>query len=500
MNLRKSSISYFTKTKFLLLASIVGLSGCGSSDDDNDKTGYIKFYNASKNSPAVFLTVDEDLNSNDSDDFENTYSAVEYGIATSDKSVPTGKQFYELAWQDDDSKDRDDLELIAEGQVKIKNEAVQLIVLTGDILQPETTLFDIPVIDEEDDDDNDLFNFRVLNVHPNAKSVELHYSKSNETFNEAKPIVQLALKELSDNQKFDQDDYTFYITEAGETDVLFTSEEMSFDYPSQYILVIRENSGAGNLPYILDRVSTSSTTEHQDFNASAKFKVFNGVTEHELIPSYQSSFDLYVGGVDDSADVAALKAGEFSKYLALSKGDYGIDITATNEQEPLLKNHLLTMPENAIRTVFFYLKEEAVDEDGDGDVDEDDDGEVDEYEVKINSIIIPNSQRESIYDHGITMVNLVDHDDFESVEIFFVRSDETIETAKYSSIVDYEESNSITLINNTYQVFAIATYSGSSTILHSTELTLNEESKELFMIIETDAESTSGYSLTVTQQ
>ena len=308
------------------------------------------------------------------------------------------------------------------------------------------------------------------------------------------------IKELSENKKLDQEDYTFYITKSGSTEVLFTSDELNFDYPSQYVMVIRENSGAGNSPYVLDRVASSSTTEYQDLNAEAKFQVFNGVLEHELISTYKSSFDLYVDGIDDSAEVSALNTGQFSEFLTLDKGDYGIDITAKGDKEPLLKNHLLTLPENTIKTVFFYLKEEDVDDDGDGDVDEDDDGKVDEVEVKINSIVVASKKRESIYDHGITMVNLVDDDDFERIEFFFVRSNETIETANYNKLVDYEDAKSIILVNNTYQVYAIATFDGSSTILNSTELTLDEDSNELFMIIQNEPESPTGYSLMITEQ
>ena len=120
MNLNKSSISCLAKSKLLLLASVVGLSGCSSDDDD---TGYIKLYNASKNAPAIFLTVDENPNSSDEDYFEVTFSGVEYGFATSDKSVPAGNQFYELAWQDEDNNNRDDLEIIDEDQIYIKSES-----------------------------------------------------------------------------------------------------------------------------------------------------------------------------------------------------------------------------------------------------------------------------------------------------------------------------------------------------------------------------------------
>jgi hypothetical protein len=52
------------------------LTGCSS--DSNQTTGYIKFYNASPNAPGVFLTVDENLDDDDDDEIEVTYSAIDY--------------------------------------------------------------------------------------------------------------------------------------------------------------------------------------------------------------------------------------------------------------------------------------------------------------------------------------------------------------------------------------------------------------------------------------
>ena len=46
------------------------------------------------------------------------------------------------------------------------------------------------------DDDNDLFNLRVLNMHPDSVGAELYMSKSDETFNEAESIEQLAYKRV----------------------------------------------------------------------------------------------------------------------------------------------------------------------------------------------------------------------------------------------------------------------------------------------------------------
>ena len=75
---------------------------------------------------------------------------------------------------------------------------------------------------------------------------------------------------------------------------------------------------------------------------------------------------------------------------------------------------------------------EVADWDGDGDVDEDGDGQVDEIEITLNSLVVDNSQAESIYTHQINVINLIDHDAFQNNL-----------TKKNNSISSYKSSISI---------------------------------------------------------
>ncbi|WP_286264008.1 hypothetical protein [Thalassotalea atypica] len=495
--------SAFIGTNLSVLALIsftLLLAGCGSSSDGDSGNGYLQFYNGSKNAPAVFLTIDENLNEDDEDEIEITYSAVEYGVATSAKEVADQHYYYELAWQNEDSNDREDLALISEGQLSVKKDVIQFIVLSEDIASPQVQIYEIDVIDDDIDEDEDLFNLRLLNLASDDAGVDVYMSKSNETFNEATLIGQFTNGQLSDNQKLDQDEYVVYITQAGSNEVLFQSGEIDYDYPSQYVLVVRESAAASTSPYAVDWVSTSSTVEYLDANSAANVRVYNAINRHDLLPHYQSEFDVHLNGVDDQAEITSLAMGALSETLVQPNGDYSVDLVASGTEERILKNHLLTLPEDANKTVFFYLKEDDVDHDNDGDVDEDGDGIVDEIEISVNSLVVDNSQRESIYDHNIAMINLVDSDDFSLVKFYFVRSDETIDSALYYKSVGYAQSLSLNLLNNTYQVFAIAQQNSSDIILSSFELTLNEESKELFLVIEGDELSATGYKITLAEQ
>jgi hypothetical protein len=189
-----------------------------------------------------------------------------------------------------------------------------------------------------------------------------------------------------------------------------------------------------------------------------------------------------------------------SQPIELAKGDYSVDLVVGDGNELLLKNHLLSLGENSHKTAFFYIDEVAVDDDGDGDVDEDGDGNIDEIKLNVHSLVVSNSSRTSIYDHEIKMVNLVDSTDFGTFTIYFVRSDETIESAFYKKAVSFANSELVYLKNNTYQVYVVAKDNSSEIILNAFELVLDEESKEQFMVVEVDDTAPTGYKVSLFDQ
>jgi hypothetical protein len=479
------------------------LLGCDSSDDDSSGEGYVKLYNLSKDSPSIYLTVDEDLSEDsdaDDDHFEHTYSGIVYGNAHSNLSLTNQDYDYQLAWQDDDSTATDDLSVIYEDSLDIAEDTIQMIVLSDSILSPQVMVHSIPVIDDDDDISDDLFNMRVLNMHSNQQAVDFYLSKENESFNEAVLVGQYSYQQLSDNQKLDQDDYIFYITTAGSDEVLFRSSSIAFAYSSQDIMVVRDNTGVGTSPYVLDRISDSTVVNYVEAEAEAQFSAYNAVANDDLLSNYQESFALHINGVDDSPAIASLPYGEVSDALTLASGDYSIDLTNIEGNTPLLSNHLLSLAENTNKTLFFYAEEEYVDGDGNGNIDENGDGIIDEIDINLFSLVVENSLLTSIYEHEIEIVNLIESDDFSQVSVFFVRQDESIDSAVHNRDVNYKNSGSIFLKNNSYQVFVVAQDNGSSIILNEFELILNEQSGEQFLILEVSENSPTGYKTTMLTQ
>lgn len=485
---------------FSLLFSLA-LFGCGSSDDSN--TGYIQLYNLSANSPGIYLTVDQ----YDDDDYsEKTYSAIAFTKMGSRFAYEPDTYDIELAWQSE-YNNQYDLEVIYEEPLKVKSDTTEFIVITGDIKEPNIIVYEIPVRDDDevdDDNDDDVFNMRALNMHDWSGGVDIYYSESDETFNEAILLNQANYSVLSENTKIDQDEYIFYITSAGSSDVLYTSPDITFPYAAEYIIVVRANTGVGSSPFMIDLVSTSSVLAYSDTNSEASYRVYNGIIENPLLPKYKGTVDFHINGVDDTPEVSSLNFGQFSSTTLISSGDYSMSLVTPDEQSIIVNNHLLALNENTDKTIFFYLLEEAVDEDNDGDIDENGDGHIDQLEISLNSLVVDNSQTESIYSHQMTVVNLIDQDeiidDFTNIKVYFVRSDEIIETADQYLTAVFATPSTVTLLNNTYSVYVIGKLNSSDMVLATTQLTLDEDSNNQFVILEKDVTSATGYKMSFSAQ
>lgn len=514
MPLNKISLSM--RTLLLPAMLITGLSACGGGGGSDD--GYISFYNASANSPAIFLTLDEDLDDNGIDEFERTYSSVEYAETSGDIAVDPDRYTIELAFQDDDdSSDRDDLNMIYTNDIRISKDDISFVVLSGDIEDPVVFTYDVELIDEDDDIEDELFNMRILNMHTTIETVDVYLSENDDSFANADLLGSFTFSELSENMKFDQDDYTFYITLNGSDEVVFTSDEIAYDFPSQYVMIVRDNQGVGDSPFTLDRVSGASSIEFPDDVAQARFQIFNSIEvdreieaaeyNEELLANYTGVIDVEVNGnvadnTDDSLifEFSSLAQGEFTESQLVERGDYRVSIKIPGTDEFLAESRLLSLSENIDRSVFFYLAEEEIDEDNDGDTDENRDGIVDEIEVTIESLIVTNSTTNSIVDTEINIINLVDDEDFDAVTFFFVLDDEIIDTADNVETASFASPDSITLINNSYTIQAVARINSSNTVLVTQELVLDATSVDQFLLFEEDDTSATGYKITLHDQ
>lgn len=503
-----SKLSSLKKHQAMLKASglafsLLALSACGGSSDSEDAQGYIKFYNASADAPNIYLTIDENLDEDEEDEFEQTFSSVAYGKTGSRIQLDTQSYYMELAWQNEDSSVRSDLEIVFEDQIIVDEDVTKWIVMSDSIQNPRVDIFEIPDIsdDEADDDqDDDLFNLRFVNLHDTYTDIDFYLSGSDETFNEAVLVTGLQSYALSENFKFEEDQYKFYITTPGSTEVLFTSDEVDYAFGGQYLISIRENQGVGGSPFTIDNISNSSITQYDALESMANVAVYNGLDAIDLLPAYDAKINVLVDGTTDIPLLEDLVYGDFSETYEIDSGDYRFTVSDPSNNDILLQNRALSMPQNTNRTLFLYWTEEAVDDDGDGDVDEDDDGQVDEYRAIVSSLVVDNSDRSRLYDKELTLLNLVNSDDFTTVTFYFVKSDEIIETAENQRNVIQGNATSLVLRNNTYQLFVVAEIDNNEIIIDEQILVLDETETDQFLILEHSIESSSGYEVRVVDQ
>ena len=98
------------------------------------------------------------------------------------------------------------------------------------------------------------------------------------------------------------------------------------------------------------------------------------------------------------------------------------------------------------------------------------------------------------------MINLIQDDRFDDVDVYFVRSNETVSTADFSTTTQLAQSRTITLPNNTYDINLITKVDGSELLLHFQTVTLGEDDGDYFLVLEVDPLSATGYTATFIPQ
>ncbi|SET66215.1 DUF4397 domain-containing protein [Thalassotalea agarivorans] len=473
------------------------LSAC--SDDESTSAGHITFYNASNNSPALYLYIDDDL-SDESYEYVKALTNISFADIGRGTSIDAATYHYELSRKDDDSSARDDLLLIEQGQVGISGLYETLLVLTGDITTPMLTEFQYPIIEDAEDVDEGRANVRFIQTMEYSSNIEVYISEENESFEQAEFVSTMSNLSLSDNIKFDYGYYLLYLVDSNTSEVLFESDAFYLTSAVQYVLSIRQNTGVGSSPFMVDKLYNSTVETLSEVDAESSLALYNAVPEHELLPSYSGLLDGSFSNKDTQYQYSGIAYQAMSNEQVLESGDYALSVSPNQQEDAIVENLFVSLDSNSKQTLFLYLEEEYVDDDGDGDYDENNDGVVDEISLALRTLFVTNSRSQNIYEHTVSVINLIDTDDISSVKVYFVRNNETIASADYLKNASYALPTNITLPNNSYDVYVIGKQGTSDVLIANETLTLNEESPELFLLLTKDYANDSQYSLTFTSQ
>lgn len=502
---------FFLKPTLLVLLSSLFLASCGSDDDDD---GFIRFYNVSENSPDLFLTIDENLDLDDEDDFERTFSGLGFTELSGEISIDTDDYFYEIAFQiDEDTDDRDDLEIVAEGSLSVRDDEIQLIVADSDLNALNVTVHTIPVIDTdelEDDFEDELFNLRVLNTHPTATPT-LFIGPEDGTFAGATALENGTVNfgELSENLKISEDRYEFYVANTADNTAEgavaeFSSDTIELRNSGQFIMIIRENTINDGSPFILELASRGTSIEIADFNAVTSFRGYNAIRvsdelNEEINAVYDGNLEFDFVDLNSTRDTPIFNSGiiaqnEFSDTSIQENGTFSLTASIPGTDDIIINNAIVSLEENDDVTAFLFVTEENRDRDGDDDFDENNDGVVDDVEAFVDVLEVDNSTSVSAVNTDLTLLNFIDSDEFEinefdEVRIRFINnnSGDSFDDATQNVVVPYATPITVTLLNNTYTVIVSALVGRTTQSITSFELILDETSVPQFIIVEGDA-------------
>lgn len=202
-----------------------------------------------------------------------------------------------------------------------------------------------------------------------------------------------------------------------------------------------------------------------DEDATAQYRIYNSLDDDQNVKLSLA------GNIGTSLDTE-LSANTLSAFNEVEFGDYRL--TAIIDDEGF-NNRLLTLNQGESKAVILYRDEEN----------------------KVNSISFKESNLPQVFDHQLEIVNLVP--DYFDIDFYFVRQDETIESAEYLvSGLDFEESRSIILPSDFYEMIAVFDGSNNTQILlDRTELLgINEEVNYIITVEKTD-DSATGFKISI---
>ncbi len=442
-----------------LLVTVLQLSACSSSSDDDEKVfadAYLQFYNGSANSAATLLAEVDG----------NTLGTATYGDASALITSESGEielEFFRI--------DADDQRVILdEVTVDLSDGEKVLMILSGDYENPSFT--EHRYIREDLEDHFRLFATSVISE---SGSYDLHMSAAGEPFSAANSLGTINYQQFdeltywdpdADSDDFDEGEYILYLTEPGSNEPFFESATISFAFDTEYVLALRTTSGAIQDNVVLDLiVNSSAVANYTDEDAMAQYRVYNSLDDSE-------SVSLSLAGNEGISDDTSLSANSLSEFSKVEFGDYRLTATVGDES---FNNRLVTLNQGESKAIILYRDEEET----------------------LNSLSFEESNLPQVFDHQIQIVNLTP--DFFDIDFYFVRQNETIESAEYQVAgLDYEESRSITLPSDFYELIAVFDDSNDTQVLlDRTELLgINEEVNYIITVEKTD-DSDTGFKISI---
>lgn len=168
-----------------------------------------------------------------------------------------------------------------------------------------------------------------------------------------------------------------------------------------------------------------------------------------------------------------LSAGELSSFTAIRYGDYRVTVTDPSGSATSLNNKLITLNQGESKAILIYNNDD-----------------------KLGAATFVESGLPQAYDKTVNFINLVN--DFDDVDFYLVRNDETIDTAEYDlQNLEFGESASEVLPSDYYEVIAVYEDDNGEQVLLDRTALFGFVEEENYIVTVEPADTATGYEIRV---
>lgn len=430
----------------LPLFSLIALAACGGSSGDKAEEGfnqgYVQFYNGASNSANSSLTVNDQV----------AGTAI-FGDASNMLNVEPGSYKYQI-------KNATSAALIKEADITLNKGDKTLVLMAGDAANPSI----LTLTHKREEKFDDEFRVFVANLSSNYDKVDIYTAAEADDFSKATLLESVSTKEITTTGKMlKRGKYKLFVTTAGSKTPFFEAAAFNFQYTTSYVMVVRDKLGPMVNQVSLDIIGNSTTVDALEHRlAKGQVRVYN-------------SLDNQQGQIAiNNLPVANLVQDTLTDYIQLDKNDYSIAVLDQNNQL-LLNNVLLTINAGQSKSVLLFR----------------------DAEQKVGLVSFTEKNLPQIHEHEINVANLVP--DFKNLHFYFVRQNETIETAKFHvKALDFKKYATLVLPKDFYSISLVhVAENGTISLLDKTDTLQLDAGKNYILAAEPSTVAPSGFKITL---
>ncbi|ATD00662.1 hypothetical protein [Pseudoalteromonas spongiae] len=436
-----------------LFLAISMLAACGSSDDSSG-TGFVQMYNASANSPTVYLEIDNTVR-----------TGATFGEVTTRHNYNHDDYALNYVYLNDND---DYIPLLSDDDtLAIKSDVKLLKVLSGDYSEPRIDEFAISEFDGED-----KIQISAINTISDQQEYDIYLAKDDYAFVDAELLTSTQYLALPELQEKSEDHYTFYITLAGSDEVIFQSSMVELDDEQSYIAMLRPSFSSQPGGITVDLVSDgSSVTSLTHVDAMSQMRFYNAIDEYAAVTFNALS-------TKDDITTPATPSDTVTDYFPANAGTFTLSMLDSSNN-PIVNNFVEAVNKNTSLISIFYQH-------------------TDDYPamISITEDLTPNA-----VSHNVQVVNLIDHSPYDTniakVDIYFTEGNETIDdTTSYIKNIDAFATKSLALDSQSYDVSVTYEVNNQTiSVLQMADIDFSQTGNYI-LILEEDSNATSGYKIT----